>query len=224
MTPSASILFPPFRLELGGEQLWRDGTVIALRPKTFAVLRHLLENAGRLVTKDELLDTVWPRTAVSDTVLKSCVRELRKALGDDVDSPRYIETVHRRGYRFRDAALTPSLGPPGPRRAAPSIVGRNAELAALRGWLDEADRGERRLVFVTGEPGIGKTALVDAFLANLGAAGHPVVAQGQCIEQYGAGEPYLPIIEALSRLCSRHDRDRLRELLARHAPTWLAQL
>src|SRR5262245_1406101 len=173
MTPSASILFPPFRLELGGEQLWRDGTVIRLRPKTFAVLRHLVENAGRLVTKDELLDTVWRRTAVSDTVLKSCVRELRSALCDDVGAPRYIETVHRRGYRFRDAALNRPIAASSPRRAAPSIVGRSAELAALRGWLDEADRGERRLVFVTGEPGIGKTALVDAFLANLGAGGLP---------------------------------------------------
>src|SRR5262245_21087483 len=224
MTPSGSILFPPFRLEVGGEQLWRNGTVIALRPKTFAVLRHLVENAGRLVTKDELLDTVWPRTAVSDTVLKSCVRELRKALGDDVGEPRYIETVHRRGYRFRDAALTASIEARGPRRPVPGIVGRSAELASLHGWLDEAGRGERRLVFVTGEPGIGKTALVDVFLADLDAAGHVAIAQGQCIEQYGAGEPYLPIIEALGRLCNGHDRERLRALLARHAPTWLAQL
>jgi predicted ATPase len=223
MTPPTSILFPPFRLELDGEQLWRDGDVVALRPKSFAVLRHLLENAGRLMTKDELLDTVWARTAVSDTVLKSCVRELRKALGDDVHAPRYIETVHGRGYRFRPAALSRPIFP-GPRGQTGTVVGREGALGLLHAWLDESGRGERRLVFVTGEPGIGKTALVDAFLADLDNTGQLLVAQGQCIEQYGAGEPYLPIIEALSRLSRGHGAERLRELLERHAPTWLAQL
>ena len=75
--------FPPFRLDLSSEQLWRDEQAIALRPKTFAVLRYLVEHPGKLVTKDELLDAVWAGTVVSDTVLKSCIRELRTALGDD---------------------------------------------------------------------------------------------------------------------------------------------
>jgi len=81
-----SLLFPPFRLDLSNEQLWRDTQAIELWPKTFAVLRYLLEHAGRLVTKHELLDAVWGQTVVSDTVLKSCIRELRTAAdGMDID-------------------------------------------------------------------------------------------------------------------------------------------
>jgi len=101
-----SVAFPPFRLDLSSEQLWRDSQAIALRPKTFAVLRYLVEHEGQLVTKDALLDAVWAGTVVGDTVLKSCIGELRQALGDDVQKPRYIATVHRRGYRF--------IGPLGP--------------------------------------------------------------------------------------------------------------
>jgi DNA-binding winged helix-turn-helix (wHTH) protein len=71
------IFFPPFRLDLSSEQLWREDEPLALRPKTFAVLRYLVEHPGKLVTKDELLDAVWAGTVVSDTVLKSCIRELR---------------------------------------------------------------------------------------------------------------------------------------------------
>ena len=80
MPPRASLLFPPFRLDMGGEQLWRGSEVVPLRPKTFAVLRCLAERPGALATEDELLDAVWGQVAVSDTVLKSCVRELREAL------------------------------------------------------------------------------------------------------------------------------------------------
>lgn len=92
--------FPPFRLDLNSEQLWREDQPVALRPKTFAVLRYLVEHPGQLVTKDALLDVVWAGTVVSDTVLKSCIRELHAALEDDVQTSRFIATVHRRGYRF----------------------------------------------------------------------------------------------------------------------------
>src|SRR5262245_27295956 len=100
METRASVFFSPFRVDLHNEQLWREDDAIALRPKTFAVLRYLVEHARELVTKDALLDAVWAGTIVSDTVLKSCIRELRIALGDDVQEPHYIATVHRRGYRF----------------------------------------------------------------------------------------------------------------------------
>src|SRR5215203_531622 len=100
MDASSELCFAPFRLELDREQLWREDQPIAVRPKTFAVLRHLGTHPGRLVTKDELLDAVWAGTIVSDTVLRRCIRELRTVLGDDAQRPRYIATVHRRGYRF----------------------------------------------------------------------------------------------------------------------------
>ena len=115
-----------------------------LTPRAFAVLRHLVEHADRLVTKDELLAAVWRDVVVSDAALTSCIRDLRKALGDSSDAPRYIETVHRRGFRFIGPIAGPTLPAPPSRRAAPSggsspatatLVGRDAELARLHALL-----------------------------------------------------------------------------------------
>jgi len=103
-----SLLFPPFRLELGNERLWRGSQATVLRPKTFAVLRYLAEHAGQLVPTGVVLDAIWPGTYVSDTLVKDSIHELRKVLGDDAKRPRFIETVHRRGYRWV-APLTAAL-------------------------------------------------------------------------------------------------------------------
>ena len=93
-------LFPPFRLDPLNAQLWRKDREIILRRKTFDFLRYLVEHAGQLVTKAMLLDAVWPGVMVSDSMPATCVKELRKVLGDDGRRPRFIETAHRRGYRF----------------------------------------------------------------------------------------------------------------------------
>lgn len=100
MTSHATFVFPPFRLDVANEQLWRESTLIRLRPKTFEVLVYLAQNAQRLVTKKELLDNIWTDTVVSDELLRGYIRELRETLGDDARKPRYIETVPARGYRF----------------------------------------------------------------------------------------------------------------------------
>src|SRR5215468_2377656 len=98
-TRDTEILFGRFRLDADG-QLWQGNDLIPIRPKPFAVLRFLLERAGRLVTKEELLDAVWPDVSVGEAVLKKTVGEIREALSDEPKSPDYIETAHRRGYRF----------------------------------------------------------------------------------------------------------------------------
>jgi tetratricopeptide (TPR) repeat protein len=92
--------------------------------------------------------------------------------------------------------------------------------------LDESLKGERRIVFVTGEPGIGKTTLVEEFLRQEQGAREKrfLVARGQCIEHYGTGEGYLPLLDALGRLCRAPNCERLVELLDKLAPTWLAQM
>src|SRR5262245_61672542 len=100
MKAAQEILFRPFRLDTINEILWRGSRVVALRQKTFTLLRYLAEHPGQLVQKDELFSVVWPETRVSEIVLKVCIRELRQALGDQPQTPRYIETVQRRGYRF----------------------------------------------------------------------------------------------------------------------------
>ena len=95
--------FDRYVLDLGRGSLLQDGTEIALRPKTFGVLRHLVENPGRLISKDELFGAVWPNLAITDDALVQSIGELRRALGDD--GPRLITTIPRRGYRF-EAAVT----------------------------------------------------------------------------------------------------------------------
>ena len=92
--------FGPYRIDRANRSLRLYGDEILLAPKSFAVLLYLAERAGTLVTKEDLLNAVWPDTFVSEGVLKRAVLEIRKALGDDADEPRFIQTLHRRGYRF----------------------------------------------------------------------------------------------------------------------------
>ncbi len=478
MQTEQQLTFDRYRLDLASEQLWCGSEEILLPGKAFALLHYLVEHAGQLVTKAELFAALWPGTAVTDSALTFCIVELRKALGDNAKAPRFIETVHRRGYRFigplstlqgqttatierghqqgaeggqeverklmailsadvqgysrlmsadevatvrtltayrevltalihrhrgrvvdtpgdnllaefgsvvnavegavaiqralteRNAKLTPErrmefriginvgdvmvegeriygdgvniaarleglaeagglciagtvydqiknkvalayeylgertvkniaepvrvyrvtwesegraapapattqpvvsreeknqkakgknqkakvedLPPaPSPQHPAPMLVGRETELAQLHSWLDKALSGARQIVFVTGEPGIGKTTLLEAFLFGVRSreefgvtkslkskvqgpkspntdprtpSPEPWFAWGQCIEQYGSGEPYMPILEALGRLCREPDGERLIAVLQQHAPTWLVQM
>src|SRR5262249_44972324 len=144
-TPMPTMHFPPFRLDLAAGQLWRAARPVALRPKTFGVLHYLASRAGELVTKEELLDAVWASVAVTGDVVRISIGELRRALDDDPEAPRFIVTVHGRGYRFAARlADLPGEPPPGePEVGGTSIVGREAELATLRQWLDDSRRGER---------------------------------------------------------------------------------
>src|SRR5690242_16958478 len=91
---------PALSLDLQNEWVWRGKQHISLRPKAFAVLRYLAERPGRLVTKADIVQAVWPDTVVGDEALTACIREIRQGLGDTARGPHYIETVHRRGYRF----------------------------------------------------------------------------------------------------------------------------
>jgi len=95
-----SLRFNSFRFEPATGRLWRDDREVRLTLKAAAVLAVLVAHAGEPVTKEALLGEVWKDTVVSDDSLISCIQELRKALGDDSKTPRYIETRHRRGYRF----------------------------------------------------------------------------------------------------------------------------
>src|SRR5262249_38639837 len=92
--------FGAFRLDLRAGLLLRGRDPIPLRPKTWPVLRYLLERRGQLITKSELLDAVWGEVAVTESVLNKSIGELRTALGDSYKMPHLIETVQRRGFRF----------------------------------------------------------------------------------------------------------------------------
>ena len=90
----------PFTFEPTTGALWRGGALLPLLPKDAAVLAVLVQQAGHIVSKETLLEAVWPETYVTETVLKNCIARLRRLLGDDLQSPQYIETRARRGYRF----------------------------------------------------------------------------------------------------------------------------
>ena len=108
--------FGPFRLDTGNECLIHNGVTVALPPKPFAVLRYLVENPGRLITHDELLDKLWPETYVQPQVLRTYMLELRKLLGDDAGHPSYIQTLPKRGYCFV-ARVVDSIEAPNKRTA-----------------------------------------------------------------------------------------------------------
>ncbi|WP_281885661.1 ATP-binding protein [Agromyces rhizosphaerae] len=204
----------------GGRLVGTDGEV-SLRPKTAGVLRELLVRAGEVVTKHDLIDAVWGPGGSGDDALAVCVNELRRALGDDRRHPRFIATAHRRGYRFVATLVDPQGA-----RGVPAqlLVGRAGELDTLRGWRN-GDGGSRRNVgIVMGELGIGKSALVRAFVDEVRTAGGAWVGEGQCLERTGVGDPYHPFLEALGGVCAGPRGARAREVLASHAPSWLAQL
>ena len=190
----------------------------------------MVEHPGLLLTKGMLLDAVWPGLAVSDSLPATCVAELRTLLGDDARTPKFIETVHRRGYRFIAEVTAPPTDPE-PTRPMPcvpngqkSMVGREKELARLQDLYGQVLEGQRLVLFVTGEAGIGKTTFVQAFLDAIARAGSTRIGRGQCVEQYGSGEPYMPVLEALSRMSREAGSEQLIERLNRFAPTWLAQM
>jgi DNA-binding winged helix-turn-helix (wHTH) protein len=217
--------FHPFRLDTANQCLWRAGERVPLTPKAFDLLRYLVEHAHRLVTQDEILDTLWTGTYVNAEVIKKYILEIRKALGDRAAQPAFIGTVPRRGYRFvasireTGAPVTTSAGPGNAR----VMVGRGAALAGLERCLDLALRGNRQLMFVTGEAGVGKTTLLDVFHEEV--AGRPKVriARGQCAEGFGGKEAYYPVLDALGQLIRGRGGAAIVQILAERAPTWLAQ-
>jgi DNA-binding winged helix-turn-helix (wHTH) protein len=181
MQAEQTLSFGLYRLAPTSGQVWRGTHEVKLTPKALAVLCALVQQPGQVVSKEELFRTVWPDTVVSDAALTVCIQELRHLLRDAARKPRYIETVHRRGFRFIAPLTTAqpvqgskfkvqsSKSEPTPytRHPTPSLVGRETELAQLHHCLAKALQGERQFIFIIGEPGIGKTSLVDAFLQSL---------------------------------------------------------
>src|ERR687890_2134457 len=98
--PNETYQFPPFSLNPGVGLLFRDGAPVQLEPRAVKLLAYLVRARGRVVPKEELLDKVWADVFTTDAVLKQAVSQIRRALGDAADAPRYIQTFHARGYQF----------------------------------------------------------------------------------------------------------------------------
>lgn len=133
------LTFGSFRLDPASGQLRGPGGPVPLTPKAFAVLQHLAANAGRLVSKRQLLNEVWPNLYVGDGALKSCIREVRRALGDDAGAPRFIATAHRRGYRF--------IAPVAAASAPPSPAGRGDRVVPMTPRVRYARSGDVNIAY-----------------------------------------------------------------------------
>ena len=230
---TGELAFGQFRLDRANALLWRGHDRVVLAPKPFEVLCCLVERAGELVTKDDLLDIVWSDLHVSESSLTVAMNALRSALGDDRLAPNYIETVPRRGYRFVASVTTPSsaaMAPsrdedvsPDPQPHSRWHVGRAAPLEIWEGVLQQVLSGNRHVVFVTGEAGIGKTTFVHMAMERMRAHGVGVLRSG-CNELFGTHEAFLPLIEALQEGCRGANGAFLLKALRDLAPTWLAQM
>ena len=143
-------LFPPFRLDKINQTVWRQTAgspeqPVVLNPKAFALLQYLVENSGRLVSHEELLDALWPDVHVQPEVIKSHILAIRTALGDSPQESRYIETVRKRGYRFVASLSDSRVGAEasaGPDRAAIMSAARNrcGSYMTRSSWLRAARR------------------------------------------------------------------------------------
>lgn len=220
-------VFDRYRLSADGSLLVRDGAVVALAPKVLQILLLLVQHAGEVVRKEHLLHTVWPDSFVEDTGLTRNISLLRRALGDD--GQHFVVTVARIGYRFA-ASVERGDRLAAPRRDLPRrtpehalrrergqpVVGRDAELHRLRELFEHTCGGHGSILGIVGEPGIGKTTLVETFLNSLGDLCD--IGRGRCSERLAGAEPHLPVLEALDEITAADPS--LADVLRVAAPTW----
>lgn len=224
-------VFGDCEVDTATREVRRSGESQHVEPQVFDVLVHLIDNRDRAVPKEELLDAVWGDRFVSESALTSRIKSARRAVGDDGREQSLIRTVRGHGYRFVGdlrVAATPSTSTADLDRdvtgTVRTLLGRDRELDALRGELRSVLSGGRGLVFVSGEPGMGKTALVETFRTFCDGLPGVAVGQGGCVEQHGSGEPYLPVLQALNEICQGEGGSEVADLLEEHAPTWLMNL
>ena len=214
---AATYEFGEFELDETLYQLRRAGEAVRVEPKVFDLLSYLLKRRDRVVSKDELLDELWPG-ASSDAVISRYVADARKAVADSASGQKVIKTVHGRGYRFvadvleRSAsrAAAVSDAPPLPPESQPEpgvFVGRSQAMAQLERALSDALGGRGRLVLLVGEPGIGKTRTASE-LATLAKSRGARVITGRSYE--GEGAPaFWPWVQILRSAIDEIDRATL---------------
>jgi DNA-binding winged helix-turn-helix (wHTH) protein/tetratricopeptide (TPR) repeat protein len=230
------IRFAEFELDRGAHELRHNGRVVPLERIPFDLLLLLVERPGQLRTREEIHERVWGSGVFldSEAAINTAVRKVRRALNDDARNPHFIIRVQGMGYRFggtveppqRDesSTLTQPNAVFGVEPEGRLMVGREEALARIRRLFAKASAGIRQVVFITGEPGIGKTTFARSFLGAIARDRVEHIGYGQCVEQYGSAEPYMPVLEGLTRLCRGPQGAALLAVVRRVAPSWLAQM
>ena len=185
--------FDDFVLDEATYELRRGAEVLKIDHKAFGMLAYMLRHAGQLVTKEDLVKSVWEGRALSDTVLSGTVSRLRKALGHG-GREDLVVNVYGRGYRFA-GTVREEVSPSTQSKSDIPFVGRNAALARVQECLERARTGRGRIVAIAGEPGIGKTLLADLSAEKASEIGIPS-AWGYCRELETA-PPFWPFVQLL---------------------------
>jgi predicted ATPase/DNA-binding winged helix-turn-helix (wHTH) protein len=228
--PEEVLRFEEFELDRSVYQLRLKGRPVRLERIPLDLLFLLAERHGQLVSREEIVERIWGRHVFLDTnnAINTAIRKIRRALGDDSAAPRIVVTVPAKGYRFVAPVREPRSERAGTgieksvRPALSSFVGRERELAELRGGVEDAISGRGRLFVISGPPGVGKTRLVEElmFVAAVQRGGMTALA-GHCIHQEGA-VPYLPFVEILESYVGRVTQSAspglLRSLLGEEGP------
>lgn len=219
---------PSYAIDQGNRCLWRDRERLDLSPKAFDVLEYLRRNPNRLVSQDEILDQVWPNRFVQPEIVKTYIRTLRRLLEDDVRRPRFIETRPRSGYRFLGELpdwqdILPAFAACKPKVLA-KPAGRDAEHTVLSIALGDARSGQRECVVLTGEAGLGKSTLLDTFVATAQTEPRTVVAMAYGVPTRGLPEPFSLAITLLQDLVRQIDPLVFIAALTVHAPAWARYL
>jgi DNA-binding winged helix-turn-helix (wHTH) protein len=218
----SSYRFGAFELDVARKQLRREGEIVAIAPKPLELLALLVCHRDRMVSREEALAAVWAGVCVSGATLSSTLRDLRRALCDDAQTPAFVQTARGLGFRF--VAPVESVRarpvPPACSGRAP-LVGRQALLEQLDDALAAAAGGRGRLVLLEGEPGIGKTTVLSAVAARAREA-DAIVCHARFPEA-GAGSVWRPWAQLLKALADSRPPELLVEELGAGLP-WLARL
>lgn len=213
--------FGSFELDTARRELRREGRKVAIAPKPLALLTLLIERRDFVVSRAEALAAVWPDVQVSQATLASTLRDLRRALAEEAQTPAIVETARGLGFRFiAPVEQRASRTYTGTLDEAP-LVGRDATLEKLEDALAGAAGGQGAVLMLEGEPGIGKTRLLASLAASARTTG-AIVCQARFPES-SPGPAYRPWGELLATLLASQPAGRLAEELGGRR-SWLARL
>ncbi|MFN0250103.1 MAG: ATP-binding protein, partial [Kofleriaceae bacterium] len=228
MTTSA-LHFGRFSVDARGERALFDAEPVRLRRKAREVLAYLVVHQDRVVTIDELLDSLWPGLAVTPHSVAVIISTLRSLLARDESQSCSIESAYGRGYRFilhtapHGTAQTTASEPVAVGTRTSECVARAAELTQLERCRDLVRDGIAQVVLLGGDSGIGKSSLVREFTRRTTETTDALVFTGSCHELVSAPEPYQPVLEILEGLEKHLGGSELAQHMRRVAPTWLVQ-